>query len=125
MTDRAFWRLGDMKKAIRDIRSLLSGKSAATLSSDNVTRAAFERFLEVLSEASRHVPEASKAEFPQIEWRRIADLGNVIRHIYHRIDLEILWNIYEKDLDGLEEVVDVLVARFDRAGDSNEAQSDR
>jgi uncharacterized protein with HEPN domain len=117
MPDRAFWRLGDMKNAIPDIRNLLSGKSIESLSSDNVTRAAYERFLEVLSEASRHVPESSKAEFSQIEWRRIADLGNVIRHIYHRIDLGILWNIYEKDLDSLERVVDILIARFDRSGD--------
>ena len=113
MPDRVFWRLGDMKKAIRDIRSLLSGKSVDALS-DNVTRAAFERFLEVLSEASRHVPDNAKAEFSHIKWRQIADLGNVIRHIYHQIDLGILWNIYEKDLDSLESVVDALIARFDK-----------
>ena len=120
MPDRAFWRLGDMKKAILDIRNLLSGKSAAALAADNITRAAYERFLEILSEASRHVPDASKAEFPQIEWRQIADLGNVIRHIYHNIDLEILWNIYENDLDSLERVVDILIARFDHANGGGE-----
>lgn len=117
MPDRAFWRLGDMKKAILEIRKLLSGKSVEALSADNVTRAAYERFLEILSEASRHIPEASKAQFPQIQWRQIADLGNVIRHIYHRIDLEILWNIYEKDLDSLEKVVDSLIAQFGHAND--------
>jgi uncharacterized protein with HEPN domain len=116
MPDRVFWRLGDMKKAILDIRQLLSGKSVEVLASDNVTRAAFERFLEVLSEASRHVPDDSRAEFSHIKWRQIADLGNVIRHIYHRIDLGILWAIYENDLEPLEKVVDVLIARFEKGG---------
>jgi len=114
MSDRVFWRLGDMKQAIVDIRQLLAGKSVDALSSDNVTRAAFERFLEVLSEASRHVPDNSKAEFPHIKWRQVADLGNVIRHIYHRIDLGILWAIYEKDLDDLEKAVDTLRSKLDK-----------
>jgi len=111
MTDRVYWRLSDMKSAIAEIRLLLSGKTMATLSTDRATRAAFERFLEILSEASRHVPQEWKNEFAEIPWRQVADLGNFIRHVYHNIDLQVLWAIYEKDLDPLEKVIDVLMDR--------------
>jgi uncharacterized protein with HEPN domain len=100
-----------MRQAISDIRDLLSEKSFLDFYNDRHTRAAFERFLEILSEASRHVPDEWKAEFDQIPWRQVADLGNAVRHAYHRIDHELLWSIYENDLDALEHVVDALTER--------------
>jgi len=115
---RAYWRLGDMKTAITDIRTLLAGQTIDILSRERATRAAFERFLEILSEASRHVPDEWKSEYPQIPWREVADLGNHVRHAYHAIDLEILWSIYETDLDTLEDTVDALILRAKPDGNS-------
>jgi uncharacterized protein with HEPN domain len=111
MSGRVYWRLTDMKAAIVDIRDLLSGEQFSVLNANRATRAAFERYLEILSEASRHVPDNWKAEHSQVPWRRVADLGNHVRHAYHRLDLEILWNIYEVELDSLEIVVDKLIER--------------
>ena len=37
-------------------------------------------------EASRHIPVDMKAKEPKINWRRLADLGNWLRHAYHRTD---------------------------------------
>lgn len=56
MTSRAYWRVTDMQTAIQEIRKLLDGKNAQSLAREPATRAAFERFLEILSEASRHIP---------------------------------------------------------------------
>lgn len=113
MTDRAIFRLQDMRQSINDIRALLQGRSFEMMSSDRPARAAFERFLEILSEASRSVPEEWKDEVaPGVPWRRVADLGNHIRHAYHKIDAEILWNIYESELDALEQAVDGMLAKF-------------
>lgn len=78
-----------------------------------MTRAAFERFLEILSEASRHVPDEWKREHGAVPWRQVADLGNHLRHAYHRTDAEALWSIYEDDLDPLEKVVDVMLTAHD------------
>lgn len=111
MTDRTYWRLTDMRGAIGEIKQLLAGKTVNSLVTESATRAAFERFLEILSEASRHIPTDWKDEHPQIPWRQVADLGNFIRHVYHKVDVDILWAIYEKDLAALEHVVDLLISR--------------
>ncbi len=110
MEARAVLRIGDIKRAIAQIRTLLSRRSFEEVEKDTVVRAAFERFLEIVSEASRHVPDAWKAEQPQIPWRRIADVGNVIRHAYDRVDLRILWEIYERDLTALEDGLSAILA---------------
>jgi uncharacterized protein with HEPN domain len=111
MASRVDWRLQDIKKAISAIRKLLSGKSLSAVQGDDDTQAALERYLERLSEASRHIPAEWKAEFPQIPWRQIADLGNFMRHGYDKVDLGVLWSIYDNDLDTLEPVIDQLLGR--------------
>ncbi|WP_428031289.1 HepT-like ribonuclease domain-containing protein [Ancylobacter sp.] len=112
MEERALFRLQDMKASIENIRNLLDGRSFDAMYGDAATRAAFERFLEILSEASRHVPgEWKSANAPSIPWKQIADLGNHIRHAYHKLDAQLLWNIYENDLDKLDEAVRSMLAR--------------
>ncbi len=93
--DRTLFRLQDIIDAIDRIDGLLVGMEFDALLTDHVKRAAFERFLEILSEASRHIPEESKATEQAIPWRRIGDIGNHLRHAYHRVDAEILWSIWE------------------------------
>ena len=109
--DRPEQRAADIKDNIRDIRDLLDGSSLGEISVDRIKRAALERFLEVISEASRHLPNAWKDDHAQIPWRRIADIGNVLRHAYTAVDLSILWGIYERDLSALDVAVDAMLAR--------------
>jgi uncharacterized protein with HEPN domain len=69
MVDRALFRLRDMKDAISEINSLLADRTFEVMYADKVVRAAFERFLEILSEASRSVPDDWKdAAAPDIPW---------------------------------------------------------
>lgn len=111
MSERIKFRLEDIKGAIHDINELLDGKTFAAMHTERVTRAAFERFLEILSEASRHVPDEWKTQTaPELPWRRIADLGNHLRHGYRKLDAETLWDIYENELGALEHAVERMLA---------------
>ncbi len=116
MTDRTLFRLQDIVDSIDRIDGLLAGSNFADIHGDAVKRAAFERFLEILSEASPHVPATLKAEEPGIPWRRIGDIGNHLRHAYHRVDAEILWRIWaDGDLGLLKAAVIRMIALRKRA----------
>lgn len=107
MDDRTIYRLQDIRDAIGLIDRLLADKSFADTQTDRFLRAAFERFLEIISEASRRIPQARKDDAPEIPWRRIGDIGNHLRHAYNRVDAEILWSLYETgSLAGLDDVID-------------------
>lgn len=95
MIDRTIFRLRDVIDAVVQIENLVEHKTFSQVISDRILRAAFARFLEILSEASRHIPVELKEEAPQIPWIDIAAIGNHLRHAYHRVDFEILWRIYE------------------------------
>lgn len=106
MASRAIFRLRDIVDAINQIEKILEKKTFADVNSDRLLRAGFERFLEIVSEASRHVPTEMKQLAPDIPWSDIAAIGNHLRHAYHQVDLEILWRIHEDgDLADLRDVV--------------------
>jgi uncharacterized protein with HEPN domain len=93
--DRVLDRIDHILAAIEDLRTLMANRSEAALDQDRFVRAAFERFVEIISEASRHIPDDLTATEPTIPWRQIADTGNHIRHGYERTNSRILWDIYQ------------------------------
>jgi uncharacterized protein with HEPN domain len=106
-------RLGDIVESISRIERFLAGKSVADFCSDALIHDAVVRNLEIVSEASRHIPEALKAMTAETPWRDIANFGNWLRHAYEGLDDEVLWNTIERDLPALLAVVRNLLARPD------------
>jgi uncharacterized protein with HEPN domain len=105
-------RIGHILDAIAKIRALLKGISFENVENDPNRRAALERYLEIISEASRHIPDAwRKQDGASIPWRDIANVGNIIRHVYMHVDLRIMWNIYENDLEPLKTAIEAMAAR--------------
>lgn len=49
-----------------------------------------KRDAEIISEASRHLPDAMKARHPGIPWPKVAGIGNVLRHDYERVAHDVL-----------------------------------
>jgi uncharacterized protein with HEPN domain len=78
-------------------------------------RRAVERCVEIVSEASRGIPESMQAAFPDLPWPEIASIGNLLRHHYERIDDLIMWKIATRSLPELREVVVTLIARSNRS----------
>lgn len=106
-------RLDDISVRIAHIESLLADRTIDDVRKDQFAVAALERFLEVISEASRHLPDDMKDTCPEIPWRRIADLGNLIRHAYQHIDIELLWAICTDDIGPLKDAVAALTTPID------------
>jgi uncharacterized protein with HEPN domain len=62
--------------------------------------------LEIISEASRHIPIEAKSKEPRIHCRALADLENRLRHAYHETDADLLWMMIENDLAPLNRFVE-------------------
>jgi uncharacterized protein with HEPN domain len=89
-------------EAISNIQQFLAGKTREQFAADMFLRLAVERSFEIISEASRRIPDAVKQQETQINWRGMADLGNNLRHVYHRIEPDLLWRVAERDLPPLK-----------------------
>ena len=65
-----------------------ANRKAMWTSSDAVIRN-----LEILGEAAKHIPPQVRSRHPQIEWRKIAGMRDVIAHEYVGVDEDILWDV--------------------------------
>ncbi|CAD5300207.1 conserved hypothetical protein [Bosea sp. 62] len=103
-------RVIHIKDAIANIRTLRSQASDDRIKGDPILRAALERFFEIISEASRHVPTEWSIKYAHIPWKQIAGIGNVLRHAYDGVDVDALLNATTTDLDVLEQALDAFLA---------------
>jgi uncharacterized protein with HEPN domain len=69
-----------------------------------------QRAIEIISEATRRLPDELKATRPEIEWRSIAAIGNVLRHEYHAIADRVVWDVIQADLPPLKAAVEAIAA---------------
>ena len=94
-------RIEDILDNIDRVRTFVEGYDFSSFVADHRTLYAVTRALEIVSEASRHLPVDIKARFPQIDWRGIAAVGNVYRHGYDSIDNVFVWDVVIRDLEPL------------------------
>jgi uncharacterized protein with HEPN domain len=73
---------------------------------DEKTASAVERQLQIITEASIRLTDEDRALCPGIPWQALRGLGNRLRHAYHTIDNEQIWNIVCKDLPPLKEAIE-------------------
>jgi uncharacterized protein with HEPN domain len=68
-------RLVHILAAVDTIQTALANKAVDEFTKDILLRLAVERSFEIISEASRRIPDSVKAQQPAIDWLRMADLG--------------------------------------------------
>ncbi len=97
MPRRKIWvRLNDMLAALDDGAAIVSGLSFDDYQRSVVVRRAVERCVEIVSEASRHLPQEMKDKNPNFFWPEIRAIGNLLRHEYQRVDDLVMWRIVTK-----------------------------
>jgi uncharacterized protein with HEPN domain len=111
-------RLDDILAAIREIETFVAGKAFDDYMADAMLRRAVERDVEIISEASRYIPEGLKARHPTIPWRKVAGVGNVLRHGYKLIDDHETWDIVTHDLAPLKATVESMLLEVDGGRDA-------
>jgi len=60
------------------------------------------RRLEIIGEAAKNLPKSFTNKHPNIEWRKIAGLRDVIAHGYFRLSLKLIWKITQKNIPELK-----------------------
>jgi uncharacterized protein with HEPN domain len=63
------------------------------------------RSLQTLAESTKRLSDSLKALYPEIPWKAIIGLRNVLVHDYLAVDIEEIWKIVELDLPRLKEQI--------------------
>ncbi|MCG6551746.1 MAG: DUF86 domain-containing protein [Candidatus Magnetominusculus sp. LBB02] len=97
-------RLTDIIEAITLINNEMADITLHVFGNDRRKQWLIERGIEIISEASRHLPAELKARHTDIPWAKVAGIGNIIRHDYEHVALDVLWHVVRDNLPLLERV---------------------
>jgi len=103
--------LDDILEAIHQIRTYLADQDEEAFAKDRKTQDAIIRNLEIIGEAAGKLPEQIQKDEPEIDWRKISGLRNILIHEYFGINLPIVWDVVQNKLGPLETVCRRLLER--------------
>jgi uncharacterized protein with HEPN domain len=100
------WDIVDHAKAVV---GFVAGKTFADFERDRILRQAVERSLEVVGEAAGHVSPTFRDAHPEIPWRRLVGLRNILAHDYGGVLVAKVWEIAIRSVPELLAQVEPLV----------------
>lgn len=88
----------DIRDSVGNINSFLEGMDFEAYYADLKTKSAVERQLQIISEAAVRLRDDGERLCPEIDWKGLCGMGNVLRHAYHRVEDRIVWDAVKLDL---------------------------
>ena len=99
--DPARAALLDIRDNIFVARSFVEGLDLPAFQQSRLHVYAATRAIEIISEASRRLPDELRGRHPHLPWRAIRDAGNFYRHQYDNVLESYVWATIHDDLPPL------------------------
>jgi uncharacterized protein with HEPN domain len=107
------FRIEDVLAAVQKIQEYTSRLDYEGSVRDSRTVDAVIRNLEIIGEAVRHVPPEVEARHPQVPWRKMREMRNILIHQYFGVSLRIIWGTIQNNLPPLVPVLQALLESED------------
>lgn len=95
----------DIEECIEAIEGYMEDISKVTFFGERKIQDAVLRRLEVIGEAVKNLPQDFREKYPNIDWKKIAGLRDVLIHAYFGVSLERIWVIVKDDLPDLKKKI--------------------
>src|SRR5439155_19238752 len=105
------WRLyaDDILEACGKVRRYVAGMTYETFVADDRTRDAVIRNVEVIGEAAKRLPDDVIARAPEVPWRKVRGMRDIVAHEYFGLHSRLVWSIATTKIDELENAVRALL----------------
>lgn len=80
---------------------------------DTKTQDAVVRNLEILGEAAKNVSAELRQTHETVPWRRLAGMRDKLIHEYFGVNLDIVWQVVERELPMLKQQVEQILKQLE------------
>ncbi|MGR3302854.1 MAG: HepT-like ribonuclease domain-containing protein [Candidatus Scalindua sp.] len=101
--------LNDIIEVIDDIQNFTENISFRDLENDKKTLYAVIRCLEILGEAVKKIPKNVKERYPDIPWKDMAGMRDVLIHDYFGVDVETVWLTVNEKTPHIKPIVEKML----------------
>lgn len=99
-----------ISECIHRIERYLGDGGKVAFMASSLVQDAIIRNLQILSESAIRISNDMQETHPAVEWFKIRGFRNIMVHDYLGVDLEMIWNIIERDLPKLKAAVEKMLA---------------
>lgn len=114
MSEKIVRYLRDVLQRINRIEQYVEDLDYAAFAQDGKTRDAVLRNFEVMGEAAKRVPGTFRNAPPEIPWKEISGMRDVLIHQYDQVDERIVWKTIQQRLPVLKSALQDLINHLER-----------
>jgi len=96
------------------IESYTNNLTIDDFSESRLYQDAIVRNLEIIGEAVKSLPKKLIAKYPEIEWKKIAGLRDILIHAYFGIDIEIVWDVVQNKIPELKDQMLLIQSKINK-----------
>ncbi len=97
--------LDDVTESIGKIDEYTRGIGFEEFQRDSTIQDAVLRRMEIIGEAVKHIPLQIRQANPEVPWREIAGLRDVLIHGYFSVNTQRVWNTVKNDLPEFKKAI--------------------
>lgn len=109
MNDRDVTVLGDILEAAQKIRLYTNEVDREAFGNETMRLEATLHQFMIIGEAAKRLSDATRDESSHIPWKSIAGMRNQLIHVYHDVDVDVVWRTAKNDVPVLIENVQKLL----------------
>jgi uncharacterized protein with HEPN domain len=103
MTERSLSEfLQDILDAIAEIESFTNGLDFQAFVANREKILAVVKLLEIVGEAVKKIPNEQRVNYPEISWKSVAGMRDILVHAYWNIDPVVVWATVQESLPPLK-----------------------